>query len=1366
MNLTGYDSSVAGPCRRERERLTARLSGVPAIRALTNELLALLSIVQLPHSSKRLPKEPPLNICFQLRKTCNIVADNPLTPKKMQPDGSTKMTAAPCEGFSYPNHRPGRLVIVMVLLLTTIVTTGGWCYYRHLAAEARLTTQESLSAIADLKAHELSNWMRERLGDAEVARMSVVVDNVVLKPKDPEAYRAAFTRVANFSQVYQYAAVVIANAGGQVLLKYPNNYQLSDRSVAEHARLALHSNKVIVSDLNRDRPGEPIYMWISCPVFDPQQPQGQPEGAVLMVVDPAKFLYPTIQKWPTPSKSGETLIVRREGEGAVYLNQLGHHGTKAPDLLPLSRLDSRSFVWDALHHDNEIIEGKDYRQVPVLAATRWIPDTRWLMVAKVDQDEVFAPLQQQAFEIGLMTALLLLAAGMGLSLIWRQQNLADARFNESRFRALIEQAPIAASITRNTLIVYANTKYLRQYGFQSIDELVGSTSVRQWAPEFREIIRDRSQRRMRGEPVPVEYEGIGQRKDGSQFPVHIAAGSVQLPDGPATLAFLTDITERKQAEEALKLFRALADRANDVIEVLDPQTGRYLDVNEKACQIHGYLRDEYLNRSVFDLDPEIAAGGQTVWEAHVAKLQQNDFLIFESVHQRKDGSVFPVEINASFIRLERDYLLAVVRDITERKRTEQHVRRMNRVYAMLSGINVVIVRERNPQAMFAAACRIAVEKGGFLMAWIGMHEAAVGRVRPVASAGRLDGYLEALKIDLHDPVLSAGPTGRAFLCGGHQISNDIEQDRSMLPWREMARQRGYRSSATFPLKAEGTVAGVLTLYSAEKDFFDADELALLDELAEDISFAMESNERETRRLQAEQLLRASERQFATAFEHAAIGMALVGINGQWLKVNRALCQILGYTAAELNATTFQEITHPEDLSANVQTLRQLLAGEMETCQMEKRYLHKDGRVIWAFLSISLVRDDFGLPVHLISQIQDISARRIIEEQFRQVQKMEAVGQLAGGVAHDYNNILAAAMIHLGMLLATPDMSPDMRDTLLALKRGADRAANLTRQLLVFSRRQAMQKKRVELNALLDDEIKMLGRLLGENIDVSVQPHQNEAWIEADAGMIEQVIMNLCINARDAMLGGGRLTVGVSPYELAENAVPPHVDARPGHFFRLAVRDNGCGMSPEIQQRIFEPFFTTKEVGKGTGLGLATVYGIVQQHQGWVEVTSEVGKGSEFCVMLPASAKTGSAGSASSPETVQRGTGNVLVVEDEESVRQALVGYLRSVGYQVHAAADSREALAGWKEKITGIDLLITDMIMPGGMNGLKLADGLKAINPKLQVIIMSGYSKDILKSGIPAGSGYIFQPKPCAPAILAAIVRERLSAASAPTGAS
>ena len=391
-------------------------------------------------------------------------------------------------------------------------------------------------------------------------------------------------------------------------------------------------------------------------------------------------------------------------------------------------------------------------------------------------------------------------------------------------------------------------------------------------------------------------------------------------------------------------------------------------------------------------------------------------------------------------------------------------------------------------------------------------------------------------------------------------------------------------------------------------------------------------------------------------------------------------------------------------------------------------------------------------------VTDITERQKLEAQLRHAQKLESIGRLAAGVAHDFNNVLTVIMGHGGLLRSDPSLNQPARDSVQQIARAAERAGKLTSQLLAFSRRNVMAPRVLDLNEVITSLSSLLARTLGEDISYDYQYGANLPPVSADRGMIEQVILNIAVNARDAMPRGGQIVISTGVSEVEPAYVERHAaEARPGRFVTLSISDSGLGMDNVTLGRIFEPFFTTKEFGKGTGLGLATVYGIVKQHQGWIEVQSQLGQGSTFKIYLPpASGPLAAGNNRPAGDTVPRGKETILLVEDEPAVRAIIKGSLEKYGYEVLEAGNGLEALAVWHPQHERVALLLTDMVMPVGVSGQELAEKLSAQKPALKVIYISGYSLQVAGRGFAVMEGVNFLQKPFDGARLAFAVRHCL----------
>jgi signal transduction histidine kinase/CheY-like chemotaxis protein/HAMP domain-containing protein len=444
-------------------------------------------------------------------------------------------------------------------------------------------------------------------------------------------------------------------------------------------------------------------------------------------------------------------------------------------------------------------------------------------------------------------------------------------------------------------------------------------------------------------------------------------------------------------------------------------------------------------------------------------------------------------------------------------------------------------------------------------------------------------------------------------------------------------------------------------------------------------------------------------------------------------------------------------THPRELLP--EPLPQIVKDCLASGQSQTNYITKinDQTISWSLHPVPAS----GV-VHCYGE--DVTSRLSLEDQLRQSQKMESIGQLAAGVAHDFNNMLTIIQGHSSRLLSETTLPPQVLDPVLAIYGAAERAAGLTRQLLMFTRKNVMQPRPIDLKQIVGNMNKMLGRLLGETIALEFHAPATLPTIYGDSGMIEQVLMNLAVNAHDAMPEGGTLTISLEEFWAGPEYVERNPGALAGQLVRLQVSDTGFGMTEAVRTRIFEPFFTTKEVGKGTGLGLATVFGIVRQHSGWIEVFSEVGKGTTFTVYFPAcdeavpvaDEKTVAAAPAAG------GSETILVAEDEMVLREMACEFLKDSGYRVLEAASGREAIRVWQQHRGEIDLLLTDMKMPEGMSGLDIAEHMLAEQPGLRIIFTSGYSDDVVGPEILERSNGRFLAKPYTYADLVRQVRECL----------
>ncbi len=509
-------------------------------------------------------------------------------------------------------------------------------------------------------------------------------------------------------------------------------------------------------------------------------------------------------------------------------------------------------------------------------------------------------------------------------------------------------------------------------------------------------------------------------------------------------------------------------------------------------------------------------------------------------------------------------------------------------------------------------------------------------------------------------------------------------------------------------------------------------------LARQAKLRMEDLDRMVRQRTDE--LRGSEERFSKAFHCSPNpGVILSCADRKFLDVNQTFLDLSGYTAEQLAAETDQNLRlWVKGAEADAGAF--LPEGRLRSlsCQLRR----SDGTIRQIMLSSEPV--SLGPTPCLLLVAEDITDELKLESQLRQAQKMEVIGRMAAGIAHEFNNVLTVIQGNTGLLQTAGANMLDRNALLNQIMLASQRAATFTKQLLAFSRKQVLQTRLLNLSTLVQNTRKMLTRLLGEKYEVQLRCENELPSVLADEGGIEQILINLALNARDSMLKGGTIEIVTEVCLVDDSMVAANPEARPGRFVRLTVSDNGCGMSPQVIARIFDPFFTTKEVGKGTGLGLSTIHGIVKQHEGWIDVTSEIDQGSQFRIYLPACDAAPAPHRPLTPQSLpEPGKGEtVLVVEDEVSVRELACSALQKRGYQVLKAANGPEAINLWDRATTPVNLLLTDMIMPCGMTGGELAKALQDRNPKLKVLYTSGYSPEILRKNSMFIHGLNFLPKP------------------------
>jgi len=556
-----------------------------------------------------------------------------------------------------------------------------------------------------------------------------------------------------------------------------------------------------------------------------------------------------------------------------------------------------------------------------------------------------------------------------------------------------------------------------------------------------------------------------------------------------------------------------------------------------------------------------------------------------------------------------------------------------------------------------------------------------------------------------------------------------------------------------PLQTSAKVLGVLEVAADQPNGIRAVTRNLIDQVATQAAQALERSE-------LYKQLRVSEERFRSIFEQVYFGVALASLDGRFSTVNPSFARLLGYTPEELQGKHFLEVTHPQDAAAEQERLQILCGDEAERVNLEARFLRKSGESVLCAINISLLHDAAGRPAYFLGMVQDIDERKKAEEersrlqqQLFQAQKMEALGTLAGGIAHDFNNLLSVILGFASLARQRLRSDDPLQESLGMIEQSAQRAADLTRQLLGLARPERQQVKPVCIDHVLERVRRMVARTFDRSIAIVVLKGSEILWVNAEPSYLEQALLNLCINARDAMPEGGTLTLEAAAVSLEAQHPGLPVTGAPGRYARISVRDTGAGIAPEALPRVFEPFFTTKDPDRGTGLGLAMVYGFVKNHGGFVNVESEPGQGARFTLSLPLipapAPSTGVAGLGH----IQPGWGTVLVVDDEPMVRAFATEGLKGLGYQVWVAENGKQALQIYEQHHQEIDYVLLDLIMPE-LSGLETFRQMRAIDPQVRVVFASGYSTGEILRDAPDARSAAFIGKPYTLGALSMVLRK------------
>jgi len=866
-------------------------------------------------------------------------------------------------------------------------------------------------------------------------------------------------------------------------------------------------------------------------------------------------------------------------------------------------------------------------------------------------------------------------------------------------------------------ILDVNDKMCRMYGLTKEEALEVTIEDVSSSRMSMKVLLERWQKILNGEKLLFEWEAR-RPKDESVFNAEVSIQKISFHDKDIVLANIRDITERKRAEEALRereeKYRLLFNMGVNAMFLVDNNTTQILECNNKASQLFGYSPQELLSMKMTDLSTTPEATRRACQEKVSKK---------ERVYQKKDGGLISVDITSEhFYLVNRAVHISAIRDITRRKRAEEALRESN----------------KTAHQFFSES-----SAGAFFM----MLDEPVEWNDSVDKEKVLDYVFDHQRITKINRAMLGQylASEKDFLCMTPKqlFAHDLEHGR--LLWRKMFDQ-GFLDIESDERRFDGSQMWIIGSYRCMSDeqgritghFGTQLDITEHKRIMEDLR-----NDRE----RMDHILRATRTNVNTLDSEYNLRQ----VDAVWQK-------IYGDPQGQKCYKYFMDLDKPCEGCCVPKALatREIVVTE--------EFLHKENRHIE--VHTIPFQDENGewlvteFNINITERKQAEAEREKLQNQLHQARKMESVGRLAGGVAHDFNNMLGVILGHTELALLKTDEDNELVSDLNEIQKAAQRSVSITKQLLAFARKQTISPKKIDLNYTVESMLNMLRRLIGEDIDLVWQP-ASQLWpVKMDPSQIDQILVNLCVNARDSISGVGKLTIKTGKKTFDEAYCKEHPGFITGDFVLLAVSDNGCGMDKDTLDNLFEPFFTTKDVGKGTGLGLATIYGIVNQNNGSINVYSEPDQGSTFKIYLPRLVTEENADKAV-PEknTAAGGTETILLVEDEPTILRMAQMMLERKGYSVLSAATPAEAIDLAKAHADKIHLLMSDVVMPE-MNGRELAGQITALYPDIRLLFMSGYTADVIAHQGVLDDGVAFIQKPFSMADMTAKVRELLDKAS------
>lgn len=1211
-------------------------------------------------------------------------------------------------------------VLISVVLAFLLVSAGIYYYYSVEKEALKKGKSQDLSTVATLKTDHISNWYRDKLSDADTISKDVFLISVVndwLKSGDEKDRKKLKDYLKIVADEHDYDNISITSGEGELLFSSDEKVNSLEDIHRDHISAALKSGKTLSTGLYKCNVHDEIQLaFVS--FLKIERPDLNP--VLIFEIDPDNFLYSLVETWPIESPTSETFIFRIEKDSILFLNDLRHRDNTALEFrLPTDHPDLPAGM--AASGYKGIVEGKDYRGTPVLAYVSDIPDTNWYMVAKVDKDEVYAGLLNKTAVFTVFSLLLILLIGSVVTALYtfRQRNMYRAMWlAEEEFRVtLYSIGDGVISTDKEGKVKYMNSVAEKLTGWEEED------ARGRHLEEVFKIVDEQTRSEVRNPVQKVLEEGtisglanhtILVSRNGEEIPIADCGAPVKDTSGEIrgiVLVFIDHSAERESARKLKESENKLKEVFRVSPAILYKSDHEFLQpkwMSENITTILGYTVDETLKSDWWEnnIHPDDRAEALE----NFRKINTERHVTHEYRFRKENGEW--IWIRDEFILVEEEkpnqsVIVGAWVDITDRKIAEEALKINEQRYHELF--------ESNPFPMF-------------------VYEIDTLRILEVNNSAVVHyGYTreEFTSMTLRD--LHPEDQIPALLENVANVDEGI--DRAGI-WRHILKDGRiiYVEITSHTIMYEGRRAEVVLAYDV------------------------------TDRRIAEDALHRSQNLLRATLDSLTEAVFMVNPGDRTIELcNRAACRMFGYSR--------EELTGKNTLKLHVDEEHYNEFGRLSTEMLDsgRRYLGEfemkraDGEIFPTEHEVCSVSTEMNKHAGVVSVVRDITDRKKselekekLESRLRQAQKMESIGRLAGGVAHDFNNMLQAMYGYIELSLSKVDPSDSLYDDLKEIQKAAMRSATLTKQLLVFARQQSVKGIVLDLNDTVSGMLKMLQRLMGEDIELVWVPGLNLWNVKMDPDQINQILVNLCANAHDAIVGNGRVTIetGNVTTDEAYNNIYPYFE--PGEYVLLSVSDNGCGMEKAVLENIFEPFYTTKETGKGTGLGLATVYGIVKQNNGYIHVYSEPGKGTIVKIYLPRHhAEITEQVPQQVSETIKGSGETILLVEDEAAILQMGKMVLEELGYRVLTAEKPEDAIKLAEQYGNGIDLVITDVIMPE-MNGKELADIIRQRIGDIKCIYMSGYTSKFITRDLDLMDNEYFIQKPFSVNSLSRMVSEAL----------